>query len=101
HALVLALREGTVFVAMEINFPGMFRNLGGIGNAKLFEYCLSGTKTLIEDYTAEVVKQLEYICDTDFPDLSPEKKFDLFYELKQSYGRSALLLSGGVTFGIK
>lgn len=77
----------------------MLRNLGGIGDAKLFEHCLAGTKSLIGEYIQEVVQQLDAICETDFPDFSPEKKFDLFYELKQSYGRSALLLSGGVTFG--
>lgn len=76
------------------------RNIGGIGNPKLFSHCYVGTKKLIEEYNEEVVKQLEYICDNEIDGFPLEKKFDYFFEIRQGYGRSALLLSGGATMGI-
>jgi len=80
---------------------GMVRKLGGIGNPKLFQYCMVGTKRLIEQYTEEVALQLQFICDTDFGDNFPlDKKFDFFYSARQSFGRSALLLSGGATMAM-
>lgn len=79
---------------------GLLRNLGGIGNVRLFHYSVHGTKKLVEEYTEEVAKILEYICDNDFEDLTLNKKFDFFYELRQTFGRSALLLSGGSTLGM-
>src|SRR4051812_17147642 len=81
----------------------MVRKLGGIGNPLLYEHAsIVGTKKLIEEYTQEVVNQLRYVCDYEDTDgqLTLEKKFDFFYQSRQSYGRSALLLSGGATMGM-
>jgi hypothetical protein len=75
----------------------MLRNLGGIGDTKLFEQTLSGTKEVIEEYTACVARVLKFLCDTEFVDLPLDKKFDFFYEIRQTFGRSALLLSGSLS----
>lgn len=87
HGIVSQLREG------------LLRNLVGINNSKLYLSSI-GTKELIEKYIDEVVKQLNFICDNEFKDMSTQKRFTFFYETRQSYGRSALLLSGGATLGI-
>eukprot|EP00002_Diphylleia_rotans_P036215 TRINITY_DN7959_c0_g1_i1.p1 TRINITY_DN7959_c0_g1~~TRINITY_DN7959_c0_g1_i1.p1 ORF type:complete len:575 (+),score=113.28 TRINITY_DN7959_c0_g1_i1:46-1770(+) len=80
----------------------LLRNLGNLGNKELYGYTRIGTKKLIEEYTVSVTKQLEYICDTDFEDVSFsfQDKFDFFYETRRAYGRTALMLSGGAGFGM-
>src|SRR4051812_41637317 len=95
-----------------ITIVGLVRNLGGIGNYKLYEATAFGTKKLIDEYSNEVVNQLNRICDSEFEEFSLKKKFDFFYEARQTFGRSALLLrylvtctinsftSGGSTLGM-
>ena len=55
-----------------------------------------GTKKLIEDYTQEIVTQLEYIGEKDFIGCS---KLEFFNDTRQSFGSTALVLYGGATFG--
>ncbi|KAI8854141.1 acyl transferase/acyl hydrolase/lysophospholipase [Chytridium lagenaria] len=76
------------------------RKLGEMGNPKLYEYCHVGTKKLIEDYIEEVTTILHHICDTDSPDLPLEAKYEFFTNTQRAFGRTALLLSGGATFGL-
>ncbi|CAG8795188.1 31306_t:CDS:2, partial [Racocetra persica] len=77
------------------------RNLGDMGQPKLYAYTHIGTKRLIESYIAEVVKQMNIICDTESDDISTKDKLEFFINTRQSFGRTALLLSGGATFVIK
>ncbi|CAO3645961.1 unnamed protein product [Mucor hiemalis] len=81
------------------------RNLGDMGNSKLYSYSRVGTKKLTSDYIDEVVKQLNWICDEpsdpdNDPDLDLKAKHDFFMNIRQSFGRTALLLSGGGTLGL-
>eukprot|EP00045_Choanoeca_perplexa_P007039 m.61834 g.61834 ORF g.61834 m.61834 type:complete len:584 (+) comp13903_c0_seq10:1305-3056(+) len=76
------------------------RNLGNMGNEKLYQHCFHGTKDLIEQYVDEVVYQLNYISVEDVPELLLEDKIQMFAATRQSFGRSALLLSGGGGLGI-
>lgn len=55
------------------------------------------TKTLIEDYMEEMVKQIEYIEATDALDQQAKMKF--FSDARQGFGCSALVLQGGTAFG--
>src|SRR5437763_837501 len=66
---------------------------------KLCAYTHIGTKKLIEAYINEVVKQMNIICDTDSEDFPNKAKLEFFTNTRQSFGRTALLLSGGATFG--
>ena len=72
----------------------LHRNIGGITNKLLYEHLRVGTKQLIEDYNKELVKALQFLCLE--PSLTLYNKLDFFNETKHSYGRSALLLSGGI-----
>ncbi|KAL7331548.1 Lipase 5 [Mucor circinelloides] len=81
------------------------RNLGDMGNPKLYSYSRVGTKNLTCEYIDEVVKQLNWICDEpadpdDDPNLDLKAKHDFFMNIRQSFGRTALLLSGGGTLGL-
>lgn len=79
---------------------GLHGNLGNIANPLL--YCRSrvGTKQLIEEYLREVVRCLDYLCAGDFPDFTLDDKIVFFKRTGTSFGRSALLLSGGATLGM-
>lgn len=76
------------------------RNLGDIGNPALYSVSRVGTKVLIDKYIDEVVRQLNMICDTETADLTLDDKLDFFLNTRQSFGRTALLLSGGATLGL-
>jgi hypothetical protein len=93
---------------------GLLRNLGGLGNACLYsrhvvllvllEYRFSyivrvhiGTKKLIENYIYAVQEAIKIVLHDATLDV--KKKFEFFWETRQSFGRSALLLSGGASLG--
>ncbi|KAJ8656106.1 hypothetical protein O0I10_008119 [Lichtheimia ornata] len=77
---------------------GLLRNFGGICDRKLFSHSYLGTKTLIEDYMEEMVKQIEYIESTDALDQQAKMKF--FSDARQGFGCSALVLQGGTAFAL-
>jgi len=79
---------------------GLHGNLGNIANPMLYVYARVGTKRLIEEYVEEAARCLDYICVGDFPDFSAEEKVLFFKRTGTSFGRSALLLSGGATLGM-
>lgn len=79
---------------------GLHWNLGNTSNPLLYGVARTGTKKLIEDYIEEVCAALNYICDNDFPTLPADVKLKFFQDTALSYGRSALMLSGGATLGL-
>ncbi|KAJ1502367.1 hypothetical protein HMI54_014409, partial [Coelomomyces lativittatus] len=76
------------------------RNLGGIGNPNLYGVCKVGTKALIEDYISEVVKCLDIVCSESISTFTHRERMEFFLNTRQSFGRSALLLSGGATLAL-
>lgn len=56
---------------------------------------------MISDYIDHVIDHVEWLGDTEDPDtdMSLKERHDYFMNLRQSYGRTALLLSGGGTLG--
>ena len=79
---------------------GLHWNLGNSGNPALYGTAPLGTKYLIESYLDTVTEALQWIADQDAPEVSFRDKHDFFWDLSQSYGRSALMLSGGATMGL-
>ena len=79
---------------------GLHGNLGNITSPQLYAFARIGTKRLIEEYVSEVVRCLDYICAGDFPDFPEDDKIVFFKRTGTSFGRSALLLSGGATLGM-
>ncbi|CAG8475880.1 16014_t:CDS:10 [Acaulospora morrowiae] len=79
---------------------GLLRNLGGLNDPRLFSQSYLGTKGLIEDYTREVVNQLEYIAEHDFCETPNLTKVEFFNDTRQSFGSTALVLYGGSSFGL-
>lgn len=81
------------------------RGLGGMGDLRLYKHSHIGTKRLIERYIDSAVKTLAVLPDmcAKQGDRCPIKLRAVLEELlraRQSFGRTALLLSGGGTFGM-
>ncbi|RDA91045.1 hypothetical protein CP533_6113 [Ophiocordyceps camponoti-saundersi (nom. inval.)] len=77
------------------------RDLGGMGEVDLYRHSYVGTKRLIERYVDSAIQTIDAIvaraaaATVDARDL-----LDAMLLSRQSFGRSALLLSGGGTFGM-
>ena len=75
------------------------KNICNISDPQLYNQCHLGTKRQIEKYIDEVLKCIRAIYSADANTMSIEQKLEFFAETRHSYGRTALLLSGGATFG--
>ncbi|KAK8064531.1 acyl transferase/acyl hydrolase/lysophospholipase [Apiospora phragmitis] len=67
------------------------RDLGGMGNIDLYRHSYCGTKKLIERYVNSTLQTIAAVT---------KDLLDAVLFARQSFGRSALLLSGGGTFGM-
>lgn len=72
-------------------------NVGGIGNYHMYTNCRVGTKKLIHEYVQTAKETIEATCQNEF--LSIERRKQFIDTIERSYGRTALILSGGATFG--
>jgi predicted acylesterase/phospholipase RssA len=75
-------------------------NLGNMANPALYQHARSGTKKLINEYLDEVSAALDFICDSNYESLPPIRKRRFLMRAARSFGRSALLLSGGASLGL-
>ncbi|TAQ91142.1 hypothetical protein B7494_g490 [Chlorociboria aeruginascens] len=79
------------------------RDLGGMGNIGLYKRRI-GTKYLIERYidsTVDTIRALVELSRHALPDsLETKDILEQVIYARQAFGRSALLLSGGATFGM-
>lgn len=78
----------------------LHRHLGEVSNPLLYQVAHTGTKLLIHEYLNEVVKTMNYLCEHDIPGISLTEKLELFEKANHNFGCSALMLSGGGSFGI-
>jgi TAG lipase/steryl ester hydrolase/phospholipase A2/LPA acyltransferase len=80
------------------------RDLGGMGNIKLYKHSHIGTKDLIERYidsTLDTIRALVETSKYSLPDgLEQKDILEQVVYARQAFGRSALLLSGGAIFGM-
>jgi TAG lipase/steryl ester hydrolase/phospholipase A2/LPA acyltransferase len=74
------------------------RNYGNIAKNKLHEYYTSVPNTILK-YIDKVKYDLKYIAEYEKSDLSKTEKMTFFRETRHTYGRTALLLSGGASLG--
>lgn len=76
------------------------RNIGNMGDLNLFRHSHVGTKRLVEEYIDECQKSLHSLV-TD-PDVNLDDRYllGMLIQTRKNIGRTALLLSGGATFGV-
>ena len=79
---------------------GLHHDLGNMGNTALYTRSRVGTKHLIEEYINQACESLDFLCDTKVPGFPVADKLQFFRDTLTSYGRPALLLSGGATLGM-
>jgi len=79
---------------------GLHWNVGNIGNPALYTHTCAGTKNLVLEYINEVCSSLESLSHMDRSLFPQADKLRFFNEVALSFGRSALMLSGGATLGL-
>ena len=75
-------------------------NLGNMANPALYQHARTGTKKLINEYLDEVSAALDLLTDSNVKTLSPIRKRRFLKRAARSFGRSALLLSGGASLSL-
>jgi TAG lipase/steryl ester hydrolase/phospholipase A2/LPA acyltransferase len=80
------------------------RDLGGMGGLKLYKHTHVGTKDLIDRYITSALDTLHALLDISInsstDELDSKRALEQVLSTRQAFGRSALLLSGGATFGM-
>ncbi|CAM1508610.1 Fc.00g054580.m01.CDS01 [Cosmosporella sp. VM-42] len=97
-----ARASGDIRAMMHLIRTALSRDLGGMDNVDLYRHSYTGTKQLIERYVKSTLETIEIVVTQSRLDHGVEYK-DLLEGIlfaRQSFGRSALLLSGGGTFGM-
>ncbi|KAF4120423.1 TAG lipase / steryl ester hydrolase / phospholipase A2 / LPA acyltransferase [Geosmithia morbida] len=87
---------------MHLIRTALSRDLAGMDNVDLYRHSYMGTKVLIERYVESTLATIDAVVTQSSVDTSVELR-DLLEGMlfaRQSFGRSALLLSGGGTFGM-
>lgn len=80
------------------------RDLGNMTNVNLYKSCHVGTKDLIDQYITTASETLTTLLEVserqEFDVLESNHILEQLLAARQAFGRSALLLSGGATFGM-
>lgn len=98
HFLAQLRKGGLSSMMIHILRCSLQKNIYGTANPALYEQCYYGTKTIILKLHREIIKCLHYIHDDMKISLTDKLKF--FSQMSHSYGRTALLLSGGASMGV-
>jgi TAG lipase / steryl ester hydrolase / phospholipase A2 / LPA acyltransferase len=97
------MRRQDIFELMFVLRGSIGRNKFGLLHEGLFSKALAGTKVLVETYHNVVCAALDFVCDAPvLPEDDPiptDARLAFFNETRHSYGRTALLLSGGASLG--
>jgi len=75
------------------------RHRGDLAAPELYTTALCGTQHAVTRWLDEVEHSLRWLVDADIPGLSDAAKLRRFQTSARVYGRSALVLSGGATWG--
>lgn len=78
----------------------LHRHLGEISNPELYTHAHTGTKHLICAYLEECDRAIRFIAQHDTPGLPVPEKLRHFEQAAHNFGGTALILSGGLAFGI-
>ncbi|GAP88104.1 putative NTE family protein [Rosellinia necatrix] len=103
-----ARASGDMRTMMHLVRTALSRDLGGMGNIDLYRHSYCGTKKLIERYVDSALQTISTLVDRSAPhahipdddEFEARDLLDAMLYARQSFGRSALLLSGGGTFGM-
>ncbi|CAL9729879.1 triacylglycerol lipase 5 [Monosporozyma unispora] len=74
------------------------RNLGNFGDVNLYRHCNVGTKKIIHDYLIESELSIKALLSQS--ELDDNYLLGILQQTKRNIGKTALVLSGGATFGL-
>lgn len=77
----------------------VYRHQADVGAAELYGRALAGTKNLVAAWLNEAEASLTWLAEQPIPGITPAQKLARFEQAWSVYGRSALMLSGGATWG--
>ncbi|MCB9659155.1 MAG: DUF3336 domain-containing protein [Sandaracinaceae bacterium] len=77
----------------------LYRHLGELADARLYERTPLGTKRVVSRFYEEVLLAIAYLSDPEQTGLAPADTLARFERAAHGFGRSALLLSGGASLG--
>lgn len=105
HELERIRDSGDVGAMLMYVRTSLARDAGGIGNPRLYRQSRIGTKELVERYVTGAVDLIRTTVRMTASGggaapWDPDKVRDMWLKTRQSFGRSALLLSGGGTLGM-
>lgn len=75
------------------------RNFANMGDPSLYRHSHVGTKRLIEEYIEECQKALSFLVSDESAQLDDRYLLGMLVQTRKNIGRTALVLSGGSTFG--
>jgi predicted acylesterase/phospholipase RssA len=75
-------------------------NLGNMANPAMYQHARTGTKKLVNQYLDEVCAAVTLLTESNVKTLPPMRKRRFLKRSARSFGRSALLLSGGAALGM-
>jgi len=97
------MRRRDIFELMFTLRGGIYRNKFGLLHEGLFSKALAGSKVLVESYHNVVCAALDFCADATVSEgedsIPTGARLAFFNETRHSYGRTALLLSGGAALG--
>jgi NTE family protein len=94
-------RAGQIEELIEALEQGLYRHHHELINPRLYEETYCGeSKTLARTFLREAARSLHYLAGVESPRYPPALKLELLSKAARTFGRSALLLSGGATLGI-
>jgi TAG lipase/lysophosphatidylethanolamine acyltransferase len=94
--------SGDAGALLRILLPCFSRSHCGINNDRLFRDmrpALAGSKCIVEEFVSEMVNAINFIASQDCT-ISAQPRLQWMLEARHSHGKTALLLSGGATFGL-
>ncbi len=95
-----ALDKGDAYKVKELLLHGGIKtNLGGVENTALYSSTYYGSKEVVERYVQTIIRGIEFIGNGAEGLMNVDERRQFLKQAAKSYGRSALCLSGGASFG--
>lgn len=92
-------QQGQALALADALTASLYRQHADLGAKELYTVALAGTKHLVTEYLGEVETCLLWLAATPIPGLPHAERRRRFAEAAHAFGRSALMLSGGATWG--
>ncbi len=93
-----ATKEGLKLI--DVVQESLSRHSWELNSPEVYTQAHSGTKNIISEYFKEIEDSINYICDNQFSGITDNAKLKIFEEGNRIHGNTALMLSGGASFGI-